>query len=1175
MSPPFILLSQGYEIIHYNAKGGLMDNFVWNIEQDACGKIYACTNLGISVLDGKKIRNTRYPLTVSPVLNQTIYTNSDNGVAVKIPHGFLEFRNNTFVTKEYPSMHFWVANFKSNSIHSNSNHIKDGIGGIYFNSTKLIFNSGGKEQILDTNIFYGTGYQIFQDQQNNVYAKTKNRLYQIKNGQIIKSVSSRLSEAEIILSFYYEEMLFLCLKTNENNWGFYLWDFNKNELSQVGKTENEPLNFFHSGKEILLLTNKNLIAWNINVKNKNRTINHKEEIINGLVNEGKLSYISKDFHYVQIDISNEKIISRNYLSPLKSVYKFKIDPEGNIWAATDAGLFQFKPSVWQNKVISEPSKEKIKILWKNNDDITFLVESSKGQTTLFAEGLNDKLTIKSTGENKFPWFKPYSNIEQSIFQFYPSYDKNISTFKEFYFHSKNGFKPAITKVDLNYIENGVTESNSKHPNKSKVDLAKIPLVFSLKPFIKYQNKLFNRNAVGPYCLKEDNSVKQFVFDPSHITSDIYHQENTYLVTDYNLNHFSWLFLFHNKLYYNNLSELYCYNTIKDSFEQRINLYPIIKKNKLTNNGAQFYIYPLDAERYVYFDTIREYTRFLKFINVNQKIELIPFKRISEFSELTIENTFLFRDTIYLHTNVGFFKLKHNNGKFSIEKFNTSNYGAPYYVHNEGNRMVIFYEEGLSFLDENGKIYDFLYDKNFIGNIAFNSHGGYPNFYFDQSGHFNFFTNYQWVRLNHKTNTNFKIKRNLYVENFKLLNSNGSSISISLDSITNKVIKIPYGAPLEIELGYAYFNNPDSIKFKIKLDGFDDDFYIQKEAKVSYKQLAPGSYKMLAYVYNDNSGWSDNPLQINFEIPAPWYLSKMAYTLYLLCGFSGLYGLIRLNTRRLRKNAERLSVEVEKATEKITQQKELIEERQKEIVDSINYAERIQRAMLPSHDKINHFFTDSFVLFKPKDVVSGDFYWADQLNNFFFVAACDCTGHGVPGAIVSVVCNNALNRAIKEFHLTDTGKILDKTRELVIETFAKSSAEIKDGMDVSLLAIDQSAKKVFWSGANNPLWYIQGNELIEIKANKQPIGKMDNAKPFDTHEINVSPGTVFYLFTDGLADQFGGPKGKKFKYKQLQDILISINNDSLPHQADFILKRFNEWKGSLEQVDDVCLLGLRL
>lgn len=260
---------------------------------------------------------------------------------------------------------------------------------------------------------------------------------------------------------------------------------------------------------------------------------------------------------------------------------------------------------------------------------------------------------------------------------------------------------------------------------------------------------------------------------------------------------------------------------------------------------------------------------------------------------------------------------------------------------------------------------------------------------------------------------------------------------------------------------------------------------------------------------------------------------------------------------------------------ITAQKHLVEEKQKEVLESITYAKRLQQAILPPQEYINKFAPKHFILYKPKDIVAGDFYWSENVGDLFFIAAADSTGHGVPGAMVSVVCSNALNRTVLEFGVTETGKILDKTRELVIETFVKSSSEVKDGMDISLLCIDLKNKNIFWSGANNPLWYVQDNELKEIKADKQPIGKTENPKPFTTHQIDYKENTMFYLFTDGLADQFGGEKGKKFKYKPFADMLLNNSHLQQEQQAEIIDKVFSDWKGALEQVDDVCVIGVRV
>ncbi|MDF2449687.1 MAG: protein serine/threonine phosphatase [Bacteroidota bacterium] len=260
---------------------------------------------------------------------------------------------------------------------------------------------------------------------------------------------------------------------------------------------------------------------------------------------------------------------------------------------------------------------------------------------------------------------------------------------------------------------------------------------------------------------------------------------------------------------------------------------------------------------------------------------------------------------------------------------------------------------------------------------------------------------------------------------------------------------------------------------------------------------------------------------------------------------------------------------------IHSQKESLEEKQKEIIDSISYAKHLQQAILPTDTAINESFPENFVLYKPKDIVAGDFYWLENKQHLKFIAAADCTGHGVPGAMVSVVCSNALHRVVKEFNLIDTGEILNKTRELVLETFTRNNKDVKDGMDISLACFNSNTCELFWSGANNPLWYFQNNALKEITADKQPIGKTDYPKPFTTHRIQLVKGDIFYLFTDGYADQFGGPKGKKLKYKPLKELLTENSQEAPDIQKQKLEKLFNDWKGDLEQVDDVCIIGIKV
>ncbi|HXB11953.1 MAG TPA: SpoIIE family protein phosphatase, partial [Bacteroidia bacterium] len=270
---------------------------------------------------------------------------------------------------------------------------------------------------------------------------------------------------------------------------------------------------------------------------------------------------------------------------------------------------------------------------------------------------------------------------------------------------------------------------------------------------------------------------------------------------------------------------------------------------------------------------------------------------------------------------------------------------------------------------------------------------------------------------------------------------------------------------------------------------------------------------------------------------------------------------------------------ERANLLISTQKKEIEQKNKDILDSITYAKRLQDAILPPLSAIKQYLPESFVFYKPKDIVAGDFYWMEKSGDTIFIAAADCTGHGVPGAMVSVVCSTALNRALKEFNIRETGKILDKARELVLETFEKSEDNVQDGMDISLAAISyQPTANSFslqWSGAYNSLWYVHDGKVIEVAADKQPIGKVDKPVAFTTHNLALHKGDTLYLFTDGYADQFGGLKGKKFKYKQLQKLLQTNAGKPLEAQKAILESTLNEWKGNLEQVDDILVIGIQV
>lgn len=301
-------------------------------------------------------------------------------------------------------------------------------------------------------------------------------------------------------------------------------------------------------------------------------------------------------------------------------------------------------------------------------------------------------------------------------------------------------------------------------------------------------------------------------------------------------------------------------------------------------------------------------------------------------------------------------------------------------------------------------------------------------------------------------------------------------------------------------------------------------------------------------------------QLAFESKENQYIIFLIVAIIvLLLAFAGvLYYILKQNWRK---------------NELIMKQKKVVEENQKEMVDSINYAQRIQKALLKEEERVTMHLPDHFILFMPKEAVSGDFYWALDRDGYFYIAAVDCTGHGVPGGFMSMLGVAFLNEITAGTNTLSPNIILNKLRDKILKELGKTG-ETKDGMDISLMRMNLATRKIQWSGANNSLYLIK-NEIKIIPADKQPIGYYPIMKPFTNHIIAAEPDSMCYLYSDGFSSQFGGPKGRKFKSTQLKKLLLSIHQKPLKEQKEILNETFSKWKGKLEQVDDVLIIGVKV
>ncbi len=412
-----------------------------------------------------------------------------------------------------------------------------------------------------------------------------------------------------------------------------------------------------------------------------------------------------------------------------------------------------------------------------------------------------------------------------------------------------------------------------------------------------------------------------------------------------------------------------------------------------------------------------------------------------------------------------------------------------------------------------------------------------------------------------------------------------------DSIKN-------GLPVNLKLAYDENHitfefigisqtDPTKVKYQFKLEGADNDWSPeQKETFVTFSNLSPGKYNFVLKAENGDGVWNAQPVTFRFEIISPLWKRPWFYLSLALLGLVLIYLLIKIRERRLTYSKRLLERQVSLRTKELFEEKEKlqmlnaeIDEKNKDITDSIHYAKRIQKALLPTDTSMKQLFPDSFVFFRPKDIVSGDFYWMEQWGHQTLLAAVDCTGHGVPGAFMSIVGHNILSHAVNVLGLTKPSLILNETNKQLSRKLNQhlEQATVMDGMDIALLAINYTKSTMEFAGANNPVWLIRDNEFIEIKGDKFPIGAYlgNELQKFTHHEWELQKGDYIYIFTDGYADQFGGEKGKKFKNKEFQQMLMDNHKKPLIEQRNVLEKTFDTWRGSLEQVDDVLVIGIRI
>jgi ligand-binding sensor domain-containing protein/serine phosphatase RsbU (regulator of sigma subunit) len=369
--------------------------------------------------------------------------------------------------------------------------------------------------------------------------------------------------------------------------------------------------------------------------------------------------------------------------------------------------------------------------------------------------------------------------------------------------------------------------------------------------------------------------------------------------------------------------------------------------------------------------------------------------------------------------------------------------------------------------------------------------------------------------------------------------------------------------------------PEKILYSYKMEGLDEEWSVPSHRNfASYTDLQGGDYVFRVKATNNDGVWNEKGVTIHIRIIPPFYKTKWFYSVVTFLTILLVFVFIRLRIASIKKEKKRLEDMVEQRTKELA-------EKNRDIMGSIQYAKRIQEAILPDKHSIFVHLPESFILYRPKDIVSGDFYWFGVVEDKAIIASVDCTGHGVPGAFMSMIGHNLLNQIILEKHITDPAQILSHLRQSVRRALKQEGKEVdtQDGMDLALCVLDKKTKVVQYAGAFRPMIIVRENSLEKLEGEKLPIGatkaEEKSVGEYITHERQLQVGDCIYMYSDGFVDQFGGPAGKKFMGKNLHNLMLQMHRKSMTEQHFILLEEFEKWTGNLEQVDDVLVIGIRV
>jgi len=567
--------------------------------------------------------------------------------------------------------------------------------------------------------------------------------------------------------------------------------------------------------------------------------------------------------------------------------------------------------------------------------------------------------------------------------------------------------------------------------------------------------------------------------------------------------------------------------------------------------------------------------FNKICNVEGEEQVISDNDIISFGED------IYSDMIWIGTRSGlsfFDKTKFEPGIYGKNKRLSQTMICDVLL-DEYNRIWIGTNKGIYSISQDGKIYSFTEEDGLPGYV-FNVNSSYKN------KNYLYFGGVEGLA---SLNTD-SLKENMVIPNVVITDVDILHKGKMLHRYSGEVQEIEFkykrNTIVKVDFAALEFTQPENNWYRVKLENYDDEWRdATQEHSVVFSNLYPGDYTLKIMGANSDFVWNNEPTELVIHIAPPLWMTGFAYVFYILLGAFIIQMIINFSVRKYRIENKRLKEETENK-HRIEEQKEALTKFNRSLTDSISYAKRIQEAIIPSEVVFRNIVPDAFVYYAPKDIVSGDFYWIYEKDSKIFIAVVDCTGHGVPGAFMSIVGHGMLRNIVEIQEIEDPAEVLNRMNDEVLNVFKKNNLndgsadnleEVNDGMDMVMCVIDREARTLDYAGAYNPIYLIRDNEILTFKGDRFPIGH-NTEQVFRRERITLQKDDVMYLFSDGYADQFGGPDNKKFKYRRFRHLLLNIHNLPMLDQKAILHQKMEDWRTYFdvkqEQVDDILIIGIK-